>query len=92
MPTFLCVFSLFPAVSYSAEKTHYSNEAGNVDQLSLKYNTITTDYAAMASTWFTESWITTLAVCVQVRWVLSFGLPPAHSGAARVRVEDEVKG
>ncbi len=38
----------------------------NMDQLSLKYNTIKTDYTAMVSTWFTESGITTLTVCVCV--------------------------
>lgn len=40
------------------------NEVGNADQLSLKYSKIARDYTAMASTWFTESGITTLAVCV----------------------------
>lgn len=44
--------------------THHGNEEDNIGQPSLKYYTITTDYRAMASTWFTESEITTLTVCV----------------------------
>lgn len=45
-------------------RTQTGNEVGNAVQLSLKYNTITTDYCAIASTWFTESGTTTLTASV----------------------------
>lgn len=73
-PTFTSIFSFYIcsilAMYFLNTHTHMhahphtrGNEVGNVDQLTLKYNTITTDYTAMASTWFTESGITTLTVC-----------------------------